>query len=183
MFSPRNFLAASAASLALIASGSGALAAQAPEPAKPVDLAKFYTGTWAEIGRRPMSLTNGCVAGATTYTARSADKIDVRDTCHADTPSGAEKAIGGPGTILDPGTNAKLHVSYRFAGFIPIGRDFWVLDHADDYTWFISSDPKFEDLWIYARDPRISPEKLKMLVEKARALGYDTSKLEFPAQP
>jgi apolipoprotein D and lipocalin family protein len=183
MISPRTRLAAGIAALAMLASASAALAAQAPEPAKPVDLAKFYTGTWAEIGRRPISLTNGCVAGATTYTPRSADKIDVRDTCHTDTPSGTEKSLGGPGTILDPGTNAKLHVSYRFAGFIPIGRDFWVLDHADDYSWFISSDPTFENLWIYARDPRISPDTLKMLVEKARALGYDTNKLEFPAQP
>jgi apolipoprotein D and lipocalin family protein len=183
MGQPLNRLAAAAVAIAAAAAAFGAGAAEAPSPTKPVDMAKLYTGTWAEIGRRPMSLTDGCVAGATTYTPKGGDKIDVRDTCHTGSPTGPEKAIGGPAQILDPGTNAKLHVSYRFAGFIPIGRDYWVLDHADDYSWFISADPKFENLWIYARDPRISADQIKVLVGKAQALGYDTSKLEFPAQP
>ena len=158
-------------------------APKAPQPLKPVDLARFYTGTWREIGRRPLSLTDGCVAGATEYKRVSDTMIDVRDTCQKDTPLGATKAIGGPGTILDPGTNAKLHVSYRFFGFIPIGRDYWVLDHADDYRWFISADPAFENLWIYTRDPHVGPAERQHLTDRAKALGYDTSKLEFPAQP
>jgi apolipoprotein D and lipocalin family protein len=180
----RNRLSIAGAVIALgLASAGSALAAQAPEPSKPVDAARFYTGTWIEIGRHPMSLTNGCVAGATTYTMTGGDKVDVHDTCHQDTPAGKEKSIGGPGTILDPGTNAKLHVSYRLFGFVPVGRDFWVLDHADDYSWFISSDPSFENLWIYTRNPDISPEMRKTLTERAQALGYDVTKLEFPAQP
>ena len=178
----RLSIAAAATAVALM-SGGAAMAAHAPEPAKPVDAARFYTGEWIEIGRRPMSLTDGCVAGATTYTAGGGDKVDVRDTCHKGTPQGAEKAIGGPGTILDPGTNAKLHVSYRLFGVVPVGRDYWVLDHADDYSWFISADPSFENLWIYTRNPDISPQMRKMLVERAQALGYDVNKLEFPAQP
>lgn len=155
----------------------------APAPAKSVNLDKLYTGRWAEIGRTPMKLTDGCVAGATTYTKASATRIDVRDTCQDKTSAGKEKAIGGPGTILDPGTNAKLHVSYKVLGFIPLGRDYWILDHADDYSWFISSDPAFKNLWIYARDPRIAKPDLDRLIARAKAMGYDTSKLEFPAQP
>ena len=166
--------------------GGGAVFAaetHAPAPAKPVDLTRFYSGSWVEIGRRPMKLTDGCVAGATEYRILSPTRIDVRDTCHADTPGGKLKAIGGPGTILDPGTNAKLHVSYRFMGFIPVSRDYWVLDHADDYSWFISSDPAFENLWIYTRDPHVDPALLKTLIAEAKTLGYDTARLEFPAQP
>lgn len=171
------------ASFLAMAATAAMAAVKAPSPAKPVDLARFYSGQWAEIGRRPMKLTDGCVAGATEYKALSATRIAVRDTCHAGTPTGKLKAIGGPGEIRDPGTNAKLHVVYRFLGFIPVSRDYWVLDHDDDYTWFISSDPSFQNLWIYTRDPRVDPALLKTLVEKARGLGYDVSKLEFPAQP
>ena len=40
---------------------------QAPEPRKRVDVQRFYTGTWREIARRPMTITDGCVAGATEY--------------------------------------------------------------------------------------------------------------------
>ena len=168
---------------ALVLAAQGAWAARAPEPTRPVDVKRFYSGVWAEIGRRPMSLTDGCVAGATRYTAVGPDRIDVRDTCRQGSPDGKEKAIGGPGRIEDPGINAKLHVSYRLFGFIPLGRDYWVLDHDDDYTWFISADPAFENLWIYTRDAHVDPATRERLVDRARVLGYDVAKLEFPVQP
>jgi apolipoprotein D and lipocalin family protein len=168
----------------LLAAGSaGAAAEKAPEPKKPVDTARFYSGVWREIGRRPMSITDGCVAGATEYTMTAPTRVRVRDTCTSGTPAGRVKAIGGPATILDPGTNAKLHVTYEFMGFIPANRDYWVLDHADDYSWFISADPTFKDLWIYTRDPRVSAAQRAELVDRAKAMGYDVSKLEFPTQP
>jgi apolipoprotein D and lipocalin family protein len=178
-------LASAAAALLMLGACASmdTTAAVAPQPAKPVDAARFYTGVWREIGRRPMSLTDGCVAGATEYTPAGDGKITVRDTCRQGAPDGPLKAIGGPATLLDPGVNAKLHVSYRLFGFVPLGRDYWVLDHADDYSWFISADPSFQNLWIYTRDPHVAPDALQGLVNRAKALGYDVSKLEFPAQP
>jgi apolipoprotein D and lipocalin family protein len=184
----RNLLLAGAGGLLIAALSATAVLAMthkpaAHTPAKAVDADKLFNGRWAEIGRTPMKLTDGCVAGATTYTKVSATRVNVRDTCQDKTPTGKEKAIGGPGKILDPGTNTKLHVSYRVFGFIPLGRDYWILDHDDDYTWFISADPAFKNLWIYARDPRIGRPEVDRLVAKAKAMGYDTTKLEFPAQP
>ncbi len=176
-------LAAAVAALA-VSGISHAATAKAPEPARAVDLKRFYSGVWIEIGRRPMKLTDGCVAGATEYKIVGATRVNVRDTCHAGTPAGKLKAIGGPGEIKDPGANAKLHVTYRVFGFIPVASwEYWVLDHDDAYTWFISADPTFKNLWIYTRDPHVDPALLKSLIAKAQALGYDTAKLEFPAQP
>ena len=146
-----------------------------------VDPARFYTGTWYEIGRRPMSLTNGCVAGGTTYAPRGGGKVQVLDFCHGGSPVGALKTIGGPAQIVDPGTNAKLHVSYRLFGVVPVPRDYWVLERAEDYSWFISADPSFHDLWIYTRDPHPSDRQVASLVARAKALGYDVGLLEFPA--
>ena len=145
-----------------------------------VDPARFYTGTWYEIGRRPMWLTNGCVAGGTTYTLEGEARVRVLDFCHQGSPAGARKTIGGAARITDPGNFARLHVGYRLFGFVPVPRDYWVQEHADDYSWFISADPTFHDLWIYTRSPAPSPELVKLLTDKARALGYDTSLLEFP---
>jgi apolipoprotein D and lipocalin family protein len=184
----RNLVLAGAGGLLLAALSATAVLAMtkkpaAPAPAKAVDVDKLFSGRWAEIGRTPMKLTDGCVAGATTYTKVSATRVNVRDTCQDKTPTGKEKAIGGPGKILDPGTNTKLHVRYMVLGVIPLGRDYWILDHADDYTWFISADPAFKNLWIYARDPRIGRPQVDALVARAKAMGYDTTKLEFPAQP
>jgi len=178
----RRGFAVTALAAATLASGL-AVAATAPAPSKPVDAARFYTGVWHEIGRRPMTITNGCVAGATEYRLKTPTTLDVRDTCHDKTPDGKIKAIGGPATILDPGENAKIHVSYSLFGPFKAGIDYWVLDHADDYSWFISSDPTFKNLWIYSRDPDISPQLRQSLIERARSLGYDVGKLEFPAQP
>lgn len=146
-----------------------------------VDPAKFYVGTWYEIGRRPMVLTNGCVAGGTTYTPKGGDAVQVLDYCHQGAPDGPLKTIGGPARITDPGANAKLRVHYRLFGFIPIVRQYWVLARADDYSWFISADPTFHDLWIYTRDPQPSPTLVSDLVGRARTLGYPTERLEFPA--
>lgn len=149
---------------------------RAPQPAKAVDLDRFYSGRWLEIARLPMSLTDGCVAGATNYVVVNPTRVDIRDTCQVDTPQGREKSIGARGEILDPGTNAKLRA--RYVGGL-ITWDYWVLDHADDYSWFISADPTFDKLWIYTREVPDAAER-RALVARAAALGYDVSRLEFP---
>lgn len=152
---------------------------RAPQPAKPVDVQRLWSGRWHEIARLPDRLTDGCVAGASIYTLVEGTRVDVRDTCQVGTLQGKEKAIGGRGEILDPGTNAKLRVKY-LAGFVTW--DYWVLDRADDYSWFISADPTFERLFIYTRNLPTQAQ-VRSLTERARALGYDVSRLEFPAQP
>ncbi|MBU1347124.1 MAG: lipocalin family protein [Alphaproteobacteria bacterium] len=168
---------AAAASLSACATSVPLDQVRAPQPARAVDLERFYTGRWLEIARLPMGLTDGCVAGATTYVLRSPTRVDVRDTCQEGTPDGKEKAIGADGVILDPGFNAKLRARY-LAGFVTW--EYWVLDHAEDYSWFISADPRFEKLWIYTREVPSETERAA-LVERARALGYDVTRLEFPA--
>lgn len=152
---------------------------RAPQPAKAVEIERLWSGRWHEVARLPDRLTDGCVAGASIYTPVSATRIDVRDTCQVGTPTGPEKAIGGRGEILDPGTNAKLRVRY-LGGLVTW--DYWILDRAEDYSWFISADPTFERLFIYTREIP-DPAETARLVERARALGYDVSRLEFPALP
>lgn len=171
-----------ASSLLALAGCASTNASNSPlHPATKIDPALFYTGTWYEIGRRPMSLTDGCVAGGTTYTLQGGDRVKVLDFCRKGSPAGDLKTIGGPAHIVDPGSNAKLHVSYRFFGVFPVPRDYWVLERADDYSWFISADPTFHDLWIYTRNPHPTQAEVAPLIARAKALGYDTSLLEFPA--
>jgi len=178
--SMRPLLAAAALSLGLAVSGCVTAPSpdqvRAPAPVRAVDLDRFYSGRWLEIARLPMRLTDGCVAGATNYVVVSSTRVDVRDTCQVDTPQGREKAIGGRGEILDPGMNTKLRVRY-LAGFVTW--DYWVLDHAEDYSWFISADPTFDKLWIYTREVP-GPAELQALVARAAAFGYDVSRLEYP---
>ena len=171
-----------AASLSACASMSGSSSPPAaPQPAKPVALDSFYSGSWKEIARNPMKLTDGCVAGETRFYKDDAGKLIDRDSCRKDTPDGKEKVFAGPVTILDPGTNAKFHTDYKVFGVFTVGRDYWVLDHGED--WFIVATPSFKDLSIFFRDWHPSKAKLDELVARSKALGYDTSILEYPAQP
>ncbi|WP_420470464.1 lipocalin family protein [Brevundimonas sp. FT23042] len=152
---------------------------RAPQPARPVDADRLWSGRWLEVARLPDRLTDGCVAGASNYVLVSPDRVDVRDTCEEGQPGGREKSIGGRGEILDPGTNTKLRVRY-FGGLVTW--DYWVLDHDDAYTWFISADPTFERLFIFTRDVP-TPAQVEQLTRRAQDLGYDVSRLEFPALP
>ncbi|HEX2816084.1 MAG TPA: lipocalin family protein [Phenylobacterium sp.] len=172
-----------AALLALALSAASATAAIAappiaPEPAKPVDAATFFAGRWYEIGRTPMSLTDGCVAGYTDY-LKKGEALTQRDACRDKTPDGKEKVIGGPLKILNPGQNTKVHVSYRLFGVVPIAREYWMLDHGDG--WFIQATPAMDMINLYTRDAHPSAALIAEMTARTKALGYDPAKLEFPA--
>jgi apolipoprotein D and lipocalin family protein len=154
----------------------------APEPKKPIDAAQFYTGRWYEIARTPMKLTDGCVAGTTDYYKDESGKLIDRDACRKDTPEGKEKLFAGPVTILNPGLNNKVSVHYKVFGIFTVSKTYWMLDHGDDYAWFIVSDPSFKDISLFTRAANPSKTDVKDLTDRAQALGYDTTKLEYPAE-
>lgn len=160
----------------ITASGPGG----APPPVAHVDKDRLYSGDWHEIAYRPTWLTKGCVAGVTRYTPmNAANKVGVRDSCREDTVDGKEKVVEGTGRILDPGTNARIKVSY----FPLVSRTTRVAALAPDYSWFITVTPGFGELNIFTRDPQISPELRADLTARAKGMGYDVSKLYFPPQP
>lgn len=156
-----------------------AAAAGAPEPAKPIDAQTHFTGRWYEIGRTPMKLTDGCVAGYTDYIIKDG-KLTQRDGCRDGDPGGKEKVVAGPLKILNPGQNNKVHVSYRLFGVIPVGRNYWLLDHGDG--WFIMATDDFKLVNLYTRAPRPPARLVEEMTERTRALGYDVDRLEFPTQ-
>jgi apolipoprotein D and lipocalin family protein len=153
--------------------------AAAAEPAVVKLGSDHYRGTWLEIGRRPMWLTDGCVAGYSTYRrGTSPREVLVEDGCRVGTPRGRLKTVRGTGWILDfDDDKAKMRVRYPLL----ITFNYWVLYKSPDKNWFISADPDMTNLWIYARTVP-SKAKLRTMVRKAAQLGYDVSKLEFPEQ-
>ncbi|HEV7323307.1 MAG TPA: lipocalin family protein [Ensifer sp.] len=137
-----------------------------------------YTGTWLEIGRTPMFITDGCVAGYTTYQkADEPKRVLVEDGCFEKTPNGEKKSIRGIGTIVETENGSKATLRVKYPWFIVF--EYRVLYKSPDKRWFISADKDMNNLWIYARS---APSKsgLKTMVAKAASLGYDVGKLEFP---
>ena len=168
---------------ATISSGWADESPKAPQPVKPIDVNRFYTGRWYEIARTPMKLTDGCVAGTTDYFKDSDARLIDKDACRDGSPGGKEKIFQGPLTILNPGQNNKVSVRYTvFFGIIPTSRTYWMLDHGDDYDWFIVSDPEFKNLSLFTRSPRPSSAEVASLTAKAKGFGYDTRLFEYPAQ-
>jgi apolipoprotein D and lipocalin family protein len=177
---PRLLIAAIGAVLLTACASSPAphKVVRAPQPAKPVDAATFYTGRWYEIARTPMSLTDGCVAGSTDWVRDKNGKLVDHDECRDKTPTGKIKQIEGPAVILDPGTNTKVDVHYKVFWLFTITRTYWIVDHGPD--WYIASDPELENINAYTRDPRPSKQMVDMLTARTKSIGYDISKLEYP---
>jgi apolipoprotein D and lipocalin family protein len=150
--------------------------ASVPEPAKRVDLER-YLGQWFEIARYEQSFQKGCVGVTADYSLREDGSINVLNRCRK--PDGRLHEARGRAKVVDPVTNAKLKVSF----FGPFYGDYWVLDHADDYSWSIVGGSSSRYLWILARTP-IPPEaEVAALIARTRAMGYDTSMLIRTVQP
>lgn len=159
--------------VAVFAFGVGVDALAQEHAARRIDPARFYRGTWLEVARRPMWITDGCIKGTTGYTRTAAlNRILVRDACR----KGAEETVlNGEAEILDPGVNSKLMVRYNPL----LSVEYNIVDHAPDYSWFIEASPTLDNVFIFTRKPP-SRKQLTELVNHTRRLGYDTSKLEFP---
>jgi apolipoprotein D and lipocalin family protein len=167
------------AGCASTAQGGGAAA---PEPAKPIDAAQLFTGTWYEVARTPMHVTDGCVAGTTEYLTGDYGELVERDACQMGTPEGKQKVIQGPVRILNPGQNTKIVVHYTVFGIIPITRTYWLIDHGDDYSWFMFTNPAFTQVSIFTRAKQPGQARIAELVARLQAFGYDTKQLEYPAE-
>jgi apolipoprotein D and lipocalin family protein len=146
---------------------------EVPQPAKAVDLDR-YLGRWYEFARYENGFERGCEAVTADYTKRDDGEISVVNSCAKDSVTGSLKSTQGKAKVVADSNNAKLKVSF-FGPFY--AGDYWVLDHADDYSWSIVGEPSGRYLWILTREARPGPEARTALIDRARHLGYDVTML------
>ena len=147
-----------------------------PQPAKPVVL-NSYLGRWYEIARYEQGFQKDCDGVTADYALRDDGKLSVINTCRK--PDGKIKQATGKAKVVDTATGAKLKVSF----FGPFYGDYWVLDHADDYSWSIVGEGSGRYLWLLSREAQPSQANVNALIARAKALGYDTSMLRITKQP
>ena len=152
--------------------------AAVPQPAKPVDLNR-YLGRWYELARYEAGFQKDCEAVTADYSLRDDGLIRVVNRCRQGAVDGPVKQAEARAKIVEGSDNAKLKVS--FFGPFYVG-DYWVLDHADDYSWSIVGEPSGRYLWILSREARPSAETRQALHDRVRALGYDLSLLRETQQ-
>lgn len=153
--------------------------AAVPQPARSVDLGR-YLGRWYEIGRYEAGFQRGCEASTATYALRDDGLVSVVNTCRQDSLDGEVRSVEGKAKVVEGSGNAKLKVS--FFGPFYIG-DYWVLDHAEDYSWSIVGEPSGRYLWLLTRTPQPSATVRETIMTRARDLGYDLSILRPTQQP
>ena len=144
-----------------------------PEPDRPVDLSQ-YLGKWYELARYDNRFERDCEAVTAEYGLLPDGGISVRNSCRRGSPSGPLKVATGKARVVPDSGNAKLKVS--FFGPFYLG-NYWVLDHAENYSWSIVGEPSGRYLWILAREPLPDRAEVEMLYRRAAELGYDTSRL------
>ena len=106
--------------------------------------------------------------------------LGITNTCHAGSVSGKESKATGEAKVLEGSNNTKLKVS--FFGPFYFG-DYWVLDHADDYSWSIVGDPSGRYLWILTRAAHPTDKLVDELYTKTRKMGYDIMLLRMTVHP
>ncbi len=150
--------------------------AAVPQPAKSVELSR-YLGNWFELARYEQAFQRNCDGVTADYALRADGRISVLNRCR--NPDGTIKTAKGKAKVVDAATGAKLKVSF----FGPFFGDYWVLDHADDYSWSIVGEPSGRYLWLLARESSPGRAQLDALIVRAKALGYDTSMLRITSHP
>ena len=177
---PKLLLVSAAVAGVLAISGCATIARQGPsgnanvpEPAKAVELDR-YLGRWYELARYEFGYQKDCEAVTADYRLLENGQVGVVNSCREGAVDGPLKQAEAKGKIVEGSNNAKLKLS--FFGPFYVG-NYWVLDHADDYSWSIVGEPSGRNLWILSREANVTQEQRQALYNRARELGYDLSLL------
>lgn len=151
---------------------------QVPEPAKPVELAR-YLGKWFELARHENRFQKGLDGVTAEYALEEDGRISIVNSGVQGGPRGERSYVEGHAIVADDATNAKLKVS--FFGPLYTG-DYWVLDHGDEYEWSIVGEPSGRYLWLLSREAKPAPAVAEALLKRVEALGYDRWALRVTRQ-
>ncbi len=143
-----------------------------PTPALPtvqsVDVAR-YMGNWYEITKLPNRFQSMCVSDTQANYRLDGDIVRVKNSCRD--ADGKIQDANGIAKIVDGSGNAKLRVSF----FRPFYGNYWILALDPDYQWVLIGEPHREYGWVLARSPQMDDAELKLVLDKAEALGYPRS--------
>ncbi len=166
---------AAALTLALAGAAMAAQPSPAQAQAQSVDLSRF-DGRWFEVVRNPNRVQRSCTRLAIDWTAQAADRYSVLNTCTR-TADGEIETLRANARVTDTSTNAKFRMTLpgvpSFGGLA--SQNYWVWDHAPDYSWAIMGLPNKSYWWFWTRTASPSAAQRTTLVARARELGFNTT--------
>ena len=138
-----------------------------------------FDGRWFEIARNHNDVQKDCSRAQIDFTPQSAAnryRITVACTRRSD---GQVETLRANARVTDPGTNARFR--FTLTGILSFGglagQNYWVWDHAPDYSWVIMGLPDKSNWWIWNRTQSPSEATRTQLVGRARALGFNTGRV------
>lgn len=150
-----------------------------PEPAKAVELSR-YLGLWYEFARYENRFEKGCEGVTAEYALKPNGDVAVKNTCREGALGGPIKTSEGKGVPAGDPQGAKLKVSFFGPALMT---NYWVLDRGEAYEWAIVGEGSGRFLWILTREPTLTATRRAELIDRVRAMGYDTSLLRYTQQP
>ncbi|WP_313102974.1 lipocalin family protein [Brevundimonas sp.] len=159
--------------LATLVVGLSLLAGPALAQAEAVDLDRF-DGRWFEIVRNPNDVQKDCSRAQIDFTPQSrAGRYGIVVTCTR-RPGGQIETLHANARVTDASTRAKFRFTLTgvlsFGGLA--GQNYWVWDHAPDYSWAIMGLPNKSNWWIWHRSQSPSEATRTRLIARARELGF-----------
>jgi len=149
-----------------------------PENIKPVDHFSLerYLGKWYEIARLDHSFERGLTSVSAEYSLRTDGGIRVINRGFSKKDN-QWKEIEGKGYFVDRQDVGFLKVSF----FGPFYGSYIIIElDKKNYSYALVCGPDKSYLWILARTPQLDTGFIKNhLVDKADALGFDTTKLIY----
>jgi apolipoprotein D and lipocalin family protein len=148
-----------------------------PENVRPVENFQLsrYLGRWHEIARLDHSFERGLSQVTADYSLREDGGVRVLNRGYS-VQKGEWRAAEGRAYFVQGADRGHLRVSFFgpfFGSYI-----IFELDH-DHYRHALVCGPDKSYLWILAREPVLEKGTLDLLLERAAAAGFDTSKLIF----
>ncbi len=132
-----------------------------------------YLGTWYEIARLDHRFERGLSQVSATYSKRPDGGVDVINRGFKNQAGKWKEAKGRAYFIGEPDV-ARLKVTF----FWPFygGYNVIELDH-ENYSYALICGPNKKYLWILARTKKLDANIMEALIDKAKALGFNTSEL------
>jgi apolipoprotein D and lipocalin family protein len=172
---PRAFLISAFAFFAALIAGCTGV----PEGLTPVTgfHLERYLGRWYEIARLDHGFERGLVDVTADYRRRPDGRVDVVNRGY-DAKAGRWKEANGVARFAGAPDVGSLEVTF----FGPFWGGYNILVLDPGYRYAMVAGPNRDYLWILAREPRLDPATVSVLVEKARGWGFDTAALIYVPQ-
>ena len=135
-----------------------------------------YMGTWYEIARLPHSFERGTDYVRAEYSLQPDGSIRVVNRGLRD---GEETSITGKAKLKDRQSGkGELKVSF----FGPFYGDYRIIELPNDYSYAVVTGSRKNFLWILSRIPKMEESRVQGILERLKALGFETEKMEYPKQ-